>query len=135
MKKILLTNCILILSCSFLYAQTENLPEIKMPDIPYKPSIKKGWVGQYVYQINFDDTSTAKNDPYKTYYSVKANGTYSGFIEFPTEVRGAIRVNQPDKNNTIRWESWIRSGTSYSYSNVDVKVKSLERLGDADRIP
>ncbi len=108
------------------FAQTQALPEMKLPAIDYKPTIKKGWAGQYVYQINFDDTSTAKNDPYKTYYSVKANCTYSGYIEFPTEVRGAIRVNQPDKYNATRWESWIRSGTSSSFSNVDVLVKSLE---------
>ncbi len=126
MRKDLFCLTALLLCSSDLFSQKDSLPEIKFPEIPYKASIKKGWVGQYIYQINFDDTSTAKNDPYKTYYSVKANCTYSGFIEFPTEVRGAIRVNQPDKYNTARWESWIRSGTSYSYSNVDVKVKSLE---------
>lgn len=115
-----------VLNWSVISAQTQTLPEMKFPEIPYSSTIKKGWSGQYVYQINFDDTSAGKNDPYKTYYSVKANCTYSGIIEFPTEVRGAIRVNQPDKYNKTRWESWIRSGTSFSFSNADVLVKSLE---------
>lgn len=107
-----------------LVAQTPALPEMKMPDIPYKPSVTKGWVGQYVYQINFDGKSSGKSGAQEVYFSVAADCTYSGFIEFPTLVKGAIRRNQPDKYNETRWESWIRSGTSTSFSKVEVKAKS-----------
>lgn len=124
MKKIVVAGTFFF-SCLFVQAQTDTLPKLEFPSVPYSPKIKKGWVGQYIYQINFDGKSAGKSAGKEIYYSVKANCTYAGFIEFPTEVRGAIRVNQPDKNNANRWESWIRSGTSTSFSKVDVLVKSL----------
>lgn len=111
-------------------AQTDSLPQINFPSIPYSPKIKKGWVGQFVYEIHFDGESSGMFAKFKQFYKVKANCVHSGFIEFPTEVRGAIRTNQPDKNNTSRWESWIRSGTSFTFSNVDVIIQSAERTGN-----
>jgi len=98
------------------------------PSLPYTPKLKKGWVGQYVYEIKMDGKSAGLTGVNETWYSVKANNQHSGFIEFPMEVRGAIRVNQPDKNNGTRWESWIRSGSSKSWSNVDVLIQTLQPM-------
>lgn len=109
-----------------LSAQTNSLPDMTFPTLPYSPKIKKGWVGQYVYEIRFEGKSSGLTGVNETFYSVKVNNQHSGFIEFPTEVRGAIRVNQPDKNNVTRWESWIRSGSSKSWSNVDLLIQTKE---------
>lgn len=117
----------LIFSCLWVQAQTDTLPPVNMPAVPYTPKIKKGWVGQFVYEIHFDGESSGMFGKFKQYYKVKADCIHTGFIELPTEIRGAIRVNQPDKNNATRWESWIRSGTSFTFSNVDLTVKSDER--------
>lgn len=108
-------------------SKTDSLAPLEFPTIPYTPKLKKGWAGQFVYTIHFDGESSGMFGKFKQYYKVKADCVHSGFIEFPTEVRGAIRVNQPDKNNGTRWESWIRSGTSFTYSNVDVVIQSDER--------
>ena len=126
MKKAL-SLVLIILVCSYSDAQTDTLPGMSFPTIPYSPKIKKGWVGQFVYEVHFDGESSGKMGTFKQFYKVKADCVHSGFIEFPTEVRGAIRVNQPDKNNGTRWESWIRSGTSFTYSNVDVTISSAEQ--------
>jgi hypothetical protein len=122
-----------VLAVSFLFsgllvqAQTDTLPAMDFPSVPYTPKIKKGWVGQFVYEIHFDGESSGMMGKFKQFYKVKADCVHSGFIEFPMEVRGAIRVNQPDKNNGTRWESWIRSGTSFTFSNVDVTIQSAEQ--------
>jgi hypothetical protein len=122
-----------VLAVSFLFsgllvqAQTDTLPAMDFPSVPYTPKIKKGWVGQFVYEIHFDGESSGMFGKFKQYYKVKADCIHTGFIEFPMEVRGAIRVNQPDKNNGTRWESWIRSGTSFTFSNVDVTIQSAEQ--------
>lgn len=132
MKKIVF-GITLFFSCIYVQAQTDTLLPLNMPTVPYSPKIKKGWVGQFVYEIHFDGESSGMFGKFKQYYKVKADCVHSGFIEFPTEVRGAIRVNQPDKNNTTRWESWIRSGTSFTFSNVDVAIKSDEQTGALGR--
>jgi hypothetical protein len=126
MKKIVLA--LTFFSCALLVqAQNDTLPEMNFPSVPYTPKIKKGWVGQFVYEIHFDGESSGMLGTFKQFYKVKADCVHSGFIEFPTEVKGAIRVNQPDKNNGSRWESWIRSGTSFTFSNVDVTITSAEQ--------
>lgn len=128
MKKTLLL-VIIIISCFYSQAQNDTLPKMEFPAIPYSPKIKKGWVGQFVYEIHFDGESSGMFGKFKQFYKVMADCVHSGFIEFPTEVRGAIRVNQPDKNNGTRWESWIRSGTSFTASKADVVIQSAERTG------
>lgn len=129
MKKIVIA-VLLFFSYLTVQAQADTLSPLEMPVVSYSPKIKKGWVGQFVYEIHFDGESSGMFGKFKQYYKVKADCIHTGFIEFPTEVRGAIRVNQPDKNNTTRWESWIRSGTSFTFSNVDVTVKSDERTSN-----
>ena len=116
------------IAISALQAQTESLPELRFPEIPYVPKTKKGWVGQFVYEVHFDGRSAGLSGVNETWYSVKARNIHSGYIEFPMEVRGAIRVNQPDKNNGTRWESWIRSGSSKSWSDVDVLIQTLQPM-------
>ena len=110
---------VLALPLSILSAQEKTFPEIKFPEIPYKPAIKKGWVGQYVYTLHFNDSTGTGKGKNKVYYHVIVNRTNSGYVEFPTEIRGAIRSNQPDKNNVQRYESWIGSGTKNAWSKHD----------------
>lgn len=111
-------------------SQTQQLPEIKFPAIPdYTPKTKKGWVGQYIYEFHFLDSLYYRKGNYEKGLWLRADNTYTGYIEFPTEVRGAIRTNQPDKNNTARYEGWIRSGTSYSWSVVNDTIKRTAPLG------
>ncbi len=110
---------VLALPMSFLSAQEKPLPEIKLPEIPYKPAIKKGWVGQFVYTLQFNDSTGTGKGKTRVYYHVIVNRTNSGYVEFPTEIRGAIRSNQPDKNNVQRYESWIGSGTKNAWSKHD----------------
>lgn len=110
---------ILALPMSILSAQEKPLPDIKLPEIPYKPAIKKGWVGQFVYTLRFNDSTGTGKGKNKVYYHVIVNRTNSGYVEFPTEIRGAIRSNQPDKNNVQRYESWIGSGTKNAWSKHD----------------
>lgn len=112
-----------------LQAQTAALPGMKMPDIPYKPSIKNGWVGQYVYELHFFDSLYHKNGNYEKRLWMRADNTYSGYIEFPTEVKGAIRSNQPDKYNASRYESWIGSGTHNSWSLINDTIRRTEPIG------
>ena len=110
---------VLVLPMRFLAAQEKPLPDIKLPEIPYKPAIKKGWVGQFVYTLHFNDSTGTGKGKNKVYYHVIVNRTNSGYVEFPTEIRGAIRSNQPDKNNVQRYESWIGSGTKNAWSKHD----------------
>jgi hypothetical protein len=111
-------------------AQKDTLPEMKMPEIEYKPAIKIGWVGQYVYELHFNGKSSLKTPKAEVpLYRVKTDRTHTGYVEFPTEIKGAIRSNQPDKNNKERYESWIRKGTSKSWSKVMDSLKSVEYLG------
>lgn len=71
----------------------------------------KGWVGQYVYEIKFEGRQSLKPWKFDHLYDIKINRVHTGFVELTSEVRGAIRTNQPDKNNGARWESWIPIGT------------------------
>lgn len=116
---ILFYSAVLVLPFSHLKAQQNNLPDIKFPEIPYKPTLKKGWVGQFVYTLRFNDSTGTGKGKSRVYYRVIINRTHSGFVEFPSEVRGAIRSNQPDKNNVQRYESWIGSGTKNAWSKHD----------------
>lgn len=120
MKKNILLFTVFLLTATVLSAQSQKtLPEIKMPDIPYKPSITKGWVGQFVYELKFDDSTSIGKGKNRNYCRVIINRINSGYVEFPTEVRGAIRSNQPDKYNKERYESWIRSGSSNCWNKHD----------------
>lgn len=115
----LLSLALLLTTGNYVSAQDKPLPEIKMPDIPYKPSIKKGWVGQFVYSLNFNDSTGTGKGKNRVYYHVIVNRLNSGFVELSNEVRGAIRKNQPDKNNVQRYECWINSGTKNTWSKHD----------------
>jgi hypothetical protein len=132
MKKIISLISMLLLLHTVVLSQT--LPDIKMPDIEYKPSLTKGWVGQYVYEMHFEGKSSLKSAKGEVpYYRIKSDRIHTGYVEFPTEVRGAIRSNQPDKNNTERYESWIRKGSSKSWSKISDSIKTIQftgRMGD-----
>jgi len=119
LKALFFYALVLALPMSFLSAQEKPLPDIKLPEIPYKPAIKKGWVGQFVYTLQFNDSTGTGKGKTRVYYHVIVNRTHSGYVEFASEVRGAIRSNQPDKNNVQRYESWIGSGTKNAWSKHD----------------
>jgi hypothetical protein len=104
---------------SNLSAQQKPFPEMKFPELPYKPTIKKGWVGQFVYRLNFNDSTGTGKGKTRVYYHLIINRTNSGYVELSSEIRGAIRSNQPDKNNGQRYESWINSGTKNSWNQHD----------------
>jgi hypothetical protein len=121
---------VFILQASVSLAQKDTLPEMKFPEIEYKPAIKIGWVGQYVYELHFNGKSSLKTPKAEIpLYRVKTDRTHTGYVEFPTEIRGAIRSNQPDKNNKERYESWIRRGSSKSWSKVMDSLKSVDYFG------
>jgi hypothetical protein len=110
---------VFILQASVSLAQKDTLPEVKLPKIDYKPNINKGWVGQFVYQLNFEGSTGFGTGNTRVFYYVKINRTNTGYVELPTEVKGAIRKNQPDKNNAQRYESWIRKGSSKCWNMHD----------------
>lgn len=106
-------------------ANAQTLPEIAFPSVPYTPKVSKGWVGQYVYEIKFEGKQNLKPTKFDYLYDIKINRVHTGFVELTSEVRGAIRTNQPDKNNGARWESWIPIGTKKtSWSMQDEFIKT-----------
>jgi hypothetical protein len=124
MKKVICSSNFLCCLCLMLlatpmFAQEKSLPLLDMPSLEYKPEMKKGWVGQFVYQLHFNDSTGSGKGKDRAYYHVIIDRTNSGFVELSSEVRGAIRSNQPDKNNGQRYESWISSGTIKSWSKHD----------------
>jgi len=113
-------------------AQDTSWPEIILPELDYKPTIKKGWVGQFVYELNFNDSTGIGKGKSRVYYHLIVNRINSGYVELSSEIRGAIRSNQPDKNNVHRYESWINSGTKNAWSKhdeTDTVIEPTGRLG------
>lgn len=103
----------------------QSLPPLTVPKLDYTPSVKKGWVGQYVYQIEFDGKQTLKPTKFEHSYELKIRRIHSGFVELTSEIRGAIRTNQSDRNNGTRWESWIPIGKKEtSWSLVDEFIRT-----------
>lgn len=106
-------------------AAAQTLPEMTFPNVSYTPKVGKGWVGQYVYEIKFAGKQSLKPWKFEHSYDIKIDRVHTGFVELTSEVRGAIRTNQPDKNNASRWESWIPIGTkktSWSMQNEFIKT-------------
>lgn len=120
-RKLPMVLCIVTyaLTAGDLFAQDKELPPINFPTLDYKPNIKKGWVGQFVYQLHFNDSTGGGKGKDRAYYHLIIDRINSGYVELSSEVRGAIRSNQPDKNNVERYESWISSGTKNSWSKHD----------------
>jgi len=104
------------------FAVINKTQKDSLPSLPYQPSVKRGWVGQYVYELNFRGKG---NKPAPFMYNVSFNRLHTGFVELSNEIRGAIRVNQPDKNNTIRWESWIAAGKKPSWNYVNDTITEV----------
>jgi hypothetical protein len=87
-----------------------------LPPLPPAPQIKRGWVGSFTYVVRLRGSG---NQPKPYWYQISQNRTHGGYIELTSEIKGAIRVNQPDKNNAERWESWIPTGTKRSWNLVN----------------
>jgi hypothetical protein len=124
MKKVICSSIFLCCLCLMILAtqvsaQEKSLPPLDMPSLEYKPDVKKGWVGQFVYKLQFNDSTGGGKGKDRAYYHIIIDRANSGFVELTSEVRGAIRSNQPDKNNGQRYESWINSGTKKSWSKHD----------------
>jgi hypothetical protein len=79
-------------------------------------------VGQYVYRVQFRGQGN-RPAPYR--YEFAFNHVHTGFAELTREMRGAIRVNQPDKYNTTRWESWIGEGRKKCWSYLADTVREV----------
>lgn len=108
-------------------AHAQALPEMTFPKIDYSPNVSKGWVGQYVYEIKFEGRQALKPSKFDYLYDIKIDRVHTGFVELTSEVRAAIRTNQPDKNNAARWESWIPIGTKKtSWSMQDEFIKTAQ---------
>ena len=124
----------IFISLSFLQHNSsfdvlKKIQKNSLPLLPYQPSVKRGWVGQYVYELNFRGKG---NKPAPFMYNVSYNRLHTGFVELSNEVRGAIRVNQPDKNNTIRWESWIAAGRKPSWNYVKDTITEVTVITSDD---
>jgi hypothetical protein len=129
LKAVSFLTAVLLIFISFSFLQYNSSFAIinktqkdSLPAVPYQPSIKRGWVGQYVYELNFTGKG---NKPAPFMYNVSINRLHTGFVELSNEIRGAIRVNQPDKNNATRWESWIAEGKKPSWNYVNDTVNQV----------
>jgi len=93
-----------------------------LPSIPYQPTMKNGWVGQYVFRVQFRGKG---NRPAPHRYDVSFNHIHTSYAELSREIRYPIRVNQPDKNNNSRWESWIAEGKKKSWNYIADTIKEV----------
>ena len=86
-----------------------------LPPLPPPPPVKNGWIGTFSYVVKLEGSGN-KPKPYS--YYAKFNRIHTGYVVLDRQVKGAIRVNQPDKNNEQRWESWISNGKKKSWNFV-----------------
>jgi hypothetical protein len=93
-----------------------------LPVVPYQPQVKNGWVGQYVYRVRFRGKG---NQPAPFRYEVSFNHVHTGFAELSREIRGPLKVNQPDRYNQERWESWIATAKGRGWSYLADTVKEV----------
>jgi hypothetical protein len=93
-----------------------------LPPMPKAPEIKNGWLGTYTYTVKLKGSG---NQPKPYSYYANFHRVHTGFVEFTREVRGAIRVNQPDKYNKDRWESWLSNGTKKSWNYINDTLKAV----------
>jgi hypothetical protein len=94
--------------------QKDTLPSL--PPLPPPPAIKRGWVGTFKYTVQMKGSG---NQPKPYYYFVNFNQIHTGYIEFTHQAKVAIRVNQPDKYNAQRWESWTPIGRKKSFNYIN----------------
>lgn len=87
-----------------------------LPPMPPEPKIGKGWIGTYTYTVRLRGSG---NQPRPYSFYAHFNRVHTGFLELTREIRSAILVNQPDKYNEQRWESWIRTGSKQSWNYVN----------------
>ncbi|XVJ67419.1 MAG: hypothetical protein HEQ40_15085 [Lacibacter sp.] len=99
------------------YTKTiDSLQKDSLPPLPPAPQIKQGWVGTFQYKVQMKGGG---NQPKPYSYFVNYNRVHTGYLELTRDVKGAIRVNQPDKYNAQRWESWIPEGSKKSWNYVN----------------
>lgn len=96
--------------------KTRVLQIDSLPPLPPPAQIKRGWLGTFQYKIQMKGGG---NQPKPYSYFVNFNRVHTGYMELTREVKGAIRVNQPDKNNAQRWESWMPEGSKKSWNYVN----------------
>jgi hypothetical protein len=112
----------IINSSSFVFhpvsptAGKQTLQKDSLPPLPPPPSIKRGWVGTFKYTVQMKGSG---NQPKPYYYFVNFNQIHTGYIELTREIKGTLRVNQPDQYNKQRWESWIPEGRKKSLNYVN----------------
>lgn len=87
-----------------------------LPPLPPPPPMNNGWMGTYSYVVKLEGSG---NQPKPYSYYVKFHRVHTGYVVLERLVKGAIRVNQPDKYNEQRWESWINVGSKKSFNMVN----------------
>jgi hypothetical protein len=95
---------------------THHTANDSLPQLPEAPNVKRGWVGQFLYIVKLNGRGTQPK-PYSFY--VNNDRIHTGYVELSREVKGAIRVNMPDRYNEQRWESWIPQGRKKSWNYIN----------------
>lgn len=126
MKLIGLIFVLLLIHRPSFQMAPESLPattmEDTLPPMPKPPTIKNGWLATYTYTVKVKGSG---NQPKPYSYYVNFHQVHTGFVELIREYRGAIRVNQPDKYNKERWESWIPIGMKKSWNYINDTLKAV----------
>jgi hypothetical protein len=125
--KLLSMICLVAIGFAWMPAR-EHTPYASMPGrdslppMPAVPDIKKGWIGTYTYTVRLRGSG---NQPKPYSFYAHFHRVHTGFVELTREYRGAIRVNQPDKYNADRWESWTRTGSKQSWNYINDTLKAV----------
>jgi hypothetical protein len=99
------------------------------PVLPEPPTVKRGWVGQFLYTVKLNGRGTQPK-PYS--YYVKYDRIHTGYVELTSEIKGAIRANAPDKYNAQRWESWIPQGSKKSWNYINDSLHQVTVITSDD---
>jgi len=126
MKLIWMICALLLIHRPSFHTTPKQMPALTMadtlPPMPKAPEVKNGWLGTYTYTVKLKGSG---NQPKPYSYYASFHRVHTGFVEFTREVRGAIRVNQPDKYNKDRWESWLSNGTKKSWNYINDTLKAV----------
>ena len=100
-----------------------------LPPLPAPPAIQRGWVGTFRYTYLLKGKG---NQPKPYSYAVDFRRIHTGNIELTRQIKSAIRVNQPDKYNEQRWESWIPEGRKKCWNYVNDQLQEVTVITSDD---
>lgn len=109
-------------------------PADSFPPLPPAPVVKRGWAGTFTYTVRLSGGGNRPR-PYSLFASF--NRLHRGYLELTREIKSPIRVNQPDKDNARRWESWIPVGrkTSWNFLNDSLSAVTVITSDPCCRTP